>query len=330
MPMGDHRKTASALRSVASRLLAACAGLREQLRFPVDSGLLNRWTYLPGPRPGLVLGAMSKPQRMLVHQLLELVLSEACHAQLATIMALEDLLDRREGHRNGRHSTDFWVLMFGDPDADATWSWRLEGHHACVHVTVAGDDVAVDPLFLGCHPAVIAQAGRVVTAPLAHEEGLARDLVLSLPPADRARVITADSAPQDIYSGTAAELSRQRLDRLREGIPIDALDRRTAGKLAVLLDLYSARLAEPLAGELRAVLDADSPRLCWQGSTEPGRQHYYRLTGTSFLIEHENSANHANHVHNVMRRQNAEADPEDLLRQHRAADALGWQADQHT
>ena len=319
--MSGHRRTAAELRSVASRLLAACAGQREQLQFSIDSDLLNRWTYLPGPRPGLVLGAMSKPQRLLVHQLLAQVLSEACHAQLATIMALEDLLDRREGHRKGRHSTDFWVLVFGDPDADVTWSWRLEGHHACVHVTVAGDDVTVDPLFLGCHPAVIAQAGRVVTAPLAHEEGLARDLVLSLPPGDRARVITADSAPSDIYSGNAAELSRQRLDRLREGIPIDAFDRRTAGKLAALLDLYSARLAEPLAGELRGALDADSLRLSWQGSTEPGREHYYRLTGTSYLIEHENSANHANHVHNVMRRRNVGAGTEDLLRQHRAADA---------
>ena len=325
--MSGHRKTASELRAVASRLLAGAAGQREQLQFPVGSDLLTRWTYLPGPRPGLVLGAMTKSQRMLVHQLLELVLSEACHAQLATIMALEDLLDRREGHRMGRHSTDFWVLMFGDPDADATWSWRLEGHHACVHVTVAGGDVTVDPLFLGCHPAVIAHAGRVVTAPLAHEEGLARDLVLSLPPADRARVITAGSAPQDIYSGTAAELSGQHLDRLREGVPIDAFERRTAGKLAALLDLYSARLAEPLAGDLRAALDADSLRLSWQGSTEPGRRHYYRLTGTSFLIEHENSDNHANHVHNVMRRRNAGMDTEDLLGQHRAADAQAWRAD---
>jgi hypothetical protein len=321
--MGGHRKTASGLRAVAARLLAESAGQRGQLRFAGDSDLLTRWTYLPGPRPGLVLGAMTKPQRMLVHQLLALVLSEACHAQLATIMALEDLLDRREGHRQGRHSTDFWVLMFGDPDADGTWSWRLEGHHACVHVTVAGDDVTVDPLFLGCHPAVIAHAGRVVTAPLAHEEGLARDLVLRLPPDDRAKAITAGSAPRDIYSGSAAELSQQRLDRLGEGISVDALDRRASGALAALLDLYSARLAEPLAGELRAGLDSDSLRLSWQGSTEPGREHYYRLAGSSYLIEHENAANQANHVHNVMRRRTAG----DLLAEHRAADSQRWQAE---
>ncbi len=317
--MGVHRKTTSDLRTVAGRLLAESVDQSGQLRFAGDSDLLNRWTYLPGPRPGLGLGAMTKSQRMLVHQLLELVLSEACHAQLATIMALEDLLDRRESHRSGRHSTDFWVLMFGDPDAEESWSWRLEGHHACVHVTVAGDEVTVDPLFLGCHPAVIAQAGRVVTAPLAHEEGLARALVLSLPPADRARTITADSAPSDLYSGHAAELSRQRLDGLREGIPIDAVDRRTAGAVRALVDLYAGRLAEPLADELRSVLAADSLRLSWQGNTEPGRAHYYRLAGNSYLIEHENAANQANHVHNVMRRR-SETDAEDLLRQHRAAE----------
>jgi hypothetical protein len=322
--MAVHRKTASDLRAVAGRLLADCAEQRERILFAAGSDMLNRWTYLPGPRPGLVLGAMDKPQRMLVHRLLASVLSETCHAQLATIMALEDLLDRREGHRKARHSTDFWVLVFGHPDRDETWSWRLEGHHACVQVTVAGDDVTVDPLFLGCHPAVIGRAGRAVTAPMAHEEALARELVLSLPPDDQAGLITAGTAPPDIYTGNAPALSGHGLDELREGIPVAAFDRRATGKLAALLELYSARLTEPLAEELRAGL-ADGMWLSWQGSTEPGHEHYYRLAGNSYLIEHENSAHQANHVHNVMRRCTAAA-AGDLLRQHRAAYAHGWPA----
>jgi Protein of unknown function (DUF3500) len=320
--MAVHPSTASGLRAEARRLLTDCAGQAgEPISFPSDSAMLNRWTYLPGARPGLVMGGMTKAQRLLVHRLLGLVLSEACHAQLATIMALEDLLDRREGHRNGRHSTDFWVLIFGDPDQDETWSWRLEGHHACVQVTVAGDDVSVDPLFLGCHPAVIAAAGRVVTAPLAREEDLARELALAVPPEQRAALITASSAPPDIYSGHDPGLPPDRLDRLRAGIEVAAFDRLDAGKLSTLLDLYSARLSDPLAGELRAALEADGLRFSWEGGIDPGMPHYYRLAGNSYLVEHENAANQANHVHNVMRRCPSGIDADTLLQQHKMAEA---------
>jgi hypothetical protein len=270
----------------------------------------------------LVMGDMTRSQRLLVHRLLELVLSEACHAQLATIMALEDLLDRREGHRTGRHSTDFWVLIFGDPDLDETWYWRLEGHHACVHVTVAGDDVSVDPLFLGCHPAVIAAAGRVVTAPLAHEDDLARELALALPPEQRAPLVTASSAPPDIYSGHDPRLPPDRLDRLRAGIAVTAFGGIAGRKASALLDLYSARLSDPLAGQLRAALDADQLHFSWEGSIDPGLPHYYRLAGTSYLMEHENAADLANHVHNVMRRSPGEVDADNLLQRHRAAERV--------
>jgi len=314
--MAAHPNTASGLRTVARRLLVEGAG-QQPLGFPPDSPALNSWTYLPGARPGLVMGDMTRSQRLLVHRLLGLVLSEACHAQLATIMALEDVLDRREGHRTGRHSTDFWVLIFGHPDLDETWHWRLEGHHACVHVTVTGDDVRVDPLFLGCNPAVIAVAGRVVTAPLAREDDLARELALALPPEQRATLVTASSAPPDIYSKHDPGLPPDRLDRLRAGIPVAAFDGRAAGKLSALLDLYSARLSNPLAGELRAALEADQLRFSWEGSTDPGVPHYYRLAGSSYLMEHDNAADHANHVHNVLRRCSGGAD---LLQRHKAAE----------
>ncbi|HEX8095526.1 DUF3500 domain-containing protein [Jatrophihabitans sp.] len=325
--MAVHPKTASGLRAVAQRLLADGAGqVREPIGFPSDSPMLNRWTYLPGARPGLVMGDMTRSQRLLVHRLIALVLSEACHAQLATIMALEDVLDRREGHRRGRHSTDFWVLIFGNPDLEETWHWRLEGHHACVHVTVSGDDVSVDPLFLGCHPAVIAAAGRVVTAPLAREGDLARELAVALPPEQRAALITASSPPPDIYSGHDPRLPPDQLERLRGGIPVAAFDGTAARRLSTLLDLYSARLSAPLAGELRAALDADQLRFSWEGSTDPGLPHYYRLAGSSYLMEHENAADQANHVHNVMRRCPGAIDSDDVLQRHRAAEGADDQS----
>jgi hypothetical protein len=97
-----------------------------------------------------------------------------------TIMSLEEVLDRREGWRRGRHSNDFWVVVYGDPGDDA-WAWRFEGHHLSVTMAVVGEEVQPAPVFLGANPAAVRHAGRVVVRPLAPEEDLARELLAARP-----------------------------------------------------------------------------------------------------------------------------------------------------
>jgi len=45
----------------------------------------------------------------------------------------------------------------------------------------------------------------------------------------------------------------------------------------------------------------DNIRFGWAGSTERGRQHYYRVQGPLFLIEYDASQDGGNHVHTVWR-----------------------------
>nr|BFE71058.1 hypothetical protein GCM10020092_043590 [Actinoplanes digitatis] len=52
-----------------------------------------------------------------------------------TVLALEEILDRREGWARGRHSEDYHVIVFGAP-SDDEWGWRFEGHHLSVSMTV--------------------------------------------------------------------------------------------------------------------------------------------------------------------------------------------------
>ena len=59
----------------------------------------------------------------------------------------------------------------------------------------------------------------------------------------------------------------------------------------------------------------DKVYFAWAGGLEPGQGHYYRIQGPTFMIEYDNTQNHANHVHSVWR------DPandfgEDLLKKH--------------
>ena len=41
------------------------------------------------------------------------------------VVALEEVLDRKEQWRRGRHSGDYWVSVYGEPQGDQPWSWRL-------------------------------------------------------------------------------------------------------------------------------------------------------------------------------------------------------------
>ena len=53
----------------------------------------------------------------------------------------------------------------------------------------------------------------------------------------------------------------------------------------------------------------------WAGSLEPGKGHYYRVQGPTFILEYDNTQNNANHIHCVWRDFTNDFG-EDLLKQH--------------
>ena len=57
----------------------------------------------------------------------------------------------------------------------------------------------------------------------------------------------------------------------------------------------------------------------WAGGLEPGQGHYYRIQGSSFVVEYDNTQNGANHVHTVWRDFHGDFG-RDLLKEHYAAD----------
>jgi len=56
-------------------------------------------------------------------------------------------------------------------------------------------------------------------------------------------------------------------------------------------------------------------RFGWSGAMVAGKPHYYRIQGSSFLIEFDNTQNNANHIHTVWRDFNGDFGA-DLLREH--------------
>jgi hypothetical protein len=172
-----------------------------RLRFADDAA--RRWLeYRPEPRPGACLATLSLAGRKAAHRLLATALSDRAFAQAMAIVALEEVLDRREQGALHRHIGDYWVAVFGDPGGDEPWSWRFEGHHLSVTMTVLGAAVSPAPVFLGANPARVSCAGRTVSRPLAPEEDLGRALLDALDSRDRGLAIVADEAPADIRTAT--------------------------------------------------------------------------------------------------------------------------------
>jgi hypothetical protein len=284
-----------------------------------DEGLRRSWTYLPRERAGLRLGDLDKTGRKAVHRLLTTVLSVHTYAQVAAIMALEDVLDRAEGFRRGRHSTEFWTVLFGDPDSDDAWAWRFEGHHVSVNVTVAEGEVSATPCFLGANPATIRYRDTTVLRPLSREEELARALLDAMRATARRRAVVSDVAPADIRMRNAPRVSEP-LEPV--GVSIADLADPAATLLEQLVDTYVDRLSD----ELRAVEARRIPRdelaFAWEGLLERGAGHYYRIQAPGLLIEYDNTSNNANHVHSVWRRPGIDFG-EDILAAHYATAAHG-------
>jgi hypothetical protein len=317
------------------------ASQREKASFAFDDEVERRnWGYFPRDFHGLPLAAMEAAQQKLAHALVSSVLSLRAYAQVTTIIALENVLDRIEGGIVKRDPSRYFVSLFGSP-ADAVWGWRFEGHHVSLNFAVAkGESISATPLFLGANPA---EAGAV--RPCAREEDAARELLLSLSADQRASAVICDTAPPDIVllnaprvpdaalPGAAGDnpFIRAQFDALSDdqrqalrydhaaptGLPSSELDASQRALLQQLIEVYVERLPKGLASIERDRLSNDDISFAWAGEDRPRRPHYYRLQAPAFLVEYDNTQNDANHIHATWRDPTADFGS-DLLRRHLA------------
>ena len=79
------------------------------------------------------------------------------------------------------------------------------------------------------------------------------------------------------------------------------------------------RLPDQVADEAMKKISGPSfpaLHLAWAGSDDPDRPHYYRIQGSTFLLEYDNTQNNANHVHAVYRDFNNDFGIDWLARHH--------------
>jgi hypothetical protein len=303
----DTSRAAQAMMAAARALLDATpSAQRSELLLPFSLEARSDWNYTPRSRPGVPLKAMKEAQRQAAQQLLAAALSEPGLIKVQSIIALEIALREIETFGLSRDPENYAIALFGMPDAAAPWGWRIEGHHLSLHFTLNKDQVvATLPQFLGANPAQVprdiagAKGPRKGQRALGEEEDRAFALLAALSPTQRQQAIFSARPFGDIVTRNAAQL-----DPLTTpvGLPFSAME---AAQQALLLRIVEslASVAEPSLAQQRLERvragGLESIRFSWAGATERGQPHYWRIQGTRFLIEWDNSG--GNHIHHVWR-----------------------------
>ncbi len=317
IPKGLAHEPAAEMAEAARRWLdSLSAEQRETALIPwADEERLN-WHFIPRDRRGLAWKDMSDAQRQLAMGLLASGLSHRGFLKSTTIMSLEDILrDLEQGRGPVRDTGRYHWTVFGEPAADATWGWRVEGHHLSLNFTlVKGRGVAVTPSFLGTNPAEVPSGPRKGLRVLAAEEDLGRELLKSLNDEQRRKAVISETAPRDILTGAERKVS----PLSPAGLAAAEMNDSQKELLHRLIEEYVRRVRPELAdADLRQIDEAgrDKIHFAWAGSAEPRKGHYYRIQGPTFLLEYDNTQNDANHIHAVWRDFDGDFG-EDLLSKH--------------
>src|SRR6266850_2175316 len=283
---------------------------------PFNSEERFRWFYTPVSRKGVPLKELNASQQKAAMALLHAGLSEKGYTKAETIRKLEDVLRELEQGKGPMRDPDlYFFTFFGEPTVDGAWGWRYEGHHCSQNWTIVnGKSIGSSPQFFGANPAEVRDGPMKGTRVLSAEEDLGRSLLKSLSIAQRAEAVLSPSAPSDIVTRNQRKAAIQE----DKGIAYSKLTQDQQGALLALIEEYLG--AQPQA-EARRRLDKirkagfDEIKFAWMGGLEKGEGHYYRVQGSTFLIEYDNTQNEANHIHCVW--QDFHGDwGEDLLGEH--------------
>ena len=306
------------------------AGTRQQAMFPFNGDERLNWQFIPtraNGRPGVVRSglpfkAMSAAEQDAALALLRIGLSVTGYQKVTNVRALEMVLleaerdapyvppgaqpltaEQAAAQSPAREPDLYYFQVFGTPSATGTWGWRYEGHHVSVNVTIVnGRLVSSTPQFLGASPAEVRTGPRRGLRTLAKEEDLARSLLHSLTPQQLPKAHISPQAPIRHFTWNHRKASRQE----ETGITYAELTEPQRKVLWSLIEEYAAAQLPSVAADRLSRIRAaglDTIKFVWMGETEraPGKGHYYRIQGPTFIIEYDNTQNEANHIHTVWR-----------------------------
>ena len=307
----------------------------------------THWNFLPeSGRHGLALGELTRHQEALAHRLIAESMSVPAYARVVQVMTNEHVLRELNTSMFGqvaatfRDARGYFLTLFGRPQPDTTWGWRLVGHHLSLNITVVdGDLVSATPFLLGAEPARFGPF-RI----LGEEEDSAFALLDSLTSTQRDQAVIHPTPPADFVTRTVehvddveypayhgvgrrdamiTDVDREALAYFRahpRGIRAGDLGTAQRAHFDALLARFVERARPGLVGfemdRIAAAGGIENLHFAWAGGTTIDQPHYFRLQGPVTLVEFDNAEDDANHVHSVWRDPSNDFGADLLLRHH--------------
>jgi hypothetical protein len=295
-------ETGSTMAEAARRFVASLdEGQKGRAVFSFGSPERTNWHWIPRERKGLPIKEMKPQQRALAFGLLNTGFSTRGVLKATTIMSLEEIL-RVDEHGTGpiRDPELYFVSVFGEPTDEGEWGWRIEGHHLALNYTLKGGQVVSStPFMFGSNPAEVRNGPRKGLRNLVEIEGPANKLLLSLTDQQRKLSIVSSTAPDVTTTPNPAQAPATS----PEGISADQLDGDQRQSLTRLLRAYTANFPDPIRASLLDQVEKDpqSIHFAWYGPADPTKPHAFRVQGTAFFIDFNETQNEVNHIHTFYR-----------------------------
>ena len=272
------------------------------VQFKFDDPLRKDWHFIPKERKGLSLKQMKPHQRGLAMALVQTALSHRGYSTSMQVMAMEQVLRDLENNPLKRDPAKYHVYLFAVPSAETSWGWRIEGHHLSISVTIIdGKQVTVTPSFLGANPATVKSGPLAGVRVLGDIEDAGRALVKQLTVEQKTTAVFSTKAPRDVINGPA----RKQAEALTPiGLTATDMHQDQQRLLHKLIDQYLDQFRAEIANaDRKKIEDAGFEKVSfgWAGQIQPGKPHYFRVQGPTFILEYDNTQNGANHAHVLWR-----------------------------
>ena len=296
--------------------------LKAQAQFELNDSERINMNYIPIERKGPTFHDFNEKQKAAALNLLKASLSTQGYEKSREIMDLENILYMMENKttkkpegKSFRDPLNYHLCIFGKPAANDFWGWRFEGHHISLNFSSTnGKIVSSTPSFFGSNPGIVQidhDKGKEV---LKAETDLGFRLINSLTAAQLKTAVIADVAPGDIITTNKRTVANIETSGIKYSALNTSQQKIFMNLLHVYISNYEANFAKSFMDKIKKA-GIDNLYFAWSGALKPGIGNYYRIYGTVLLIEYDNTQNHANHVHTVVRDLTNDYG-EDILREH--------------
>jgi hypothetical protein len=197
----------------------------------------------------------------------------------------------------------YYVSFVGTPSTTSAWMLQFGGHHLAINATVVGPNITLGPSLTGGEPVKISSNGKDFTLiPQVPAEMKASFALLNaLTNAQRSKVVISDRFI-DLVLGPGQD------GKVLQSEGISGADMTDAQK-TLFLALIKSRLSilndDDLAVKMIEVQkDLNKTYFSWYGPTTAGSAAYFRITGSTVMIEfspQSNDGEPTNHLHNMYR-----------------------------